>query len=179
MKLSVATNFDDDLIDKIKEYPVYEVYGKMQRDFIGGGRPSNTLKNIETKKFENHVKKTRSENIKFNYLLKNICKSNYNYLLNGACLNNNEQDEKWQNEFKKFLEYLNNLGVNALTVTNPFLFKIIKKYYNCFDVRVSTFACVDSYEKAKFWEQMGADYICVDFVKINRDFETLKYMVKN
>lgn len=26
---------------------------------------------------------------------------------------------------------------------------------------------------------MGADYICVDFVKINRDFKTLKYMVDN
>lgn len=42
MKLSVATNFDDRLIDKLKDYPVYEVYGKLQQDYVGGGRPSNT-----------------------------------------------------------------------------------------------------------------------------------------
>ena len=41
MKLSVATNFDDELIDKLKDYPVYEVYGKLQQDYVGGGRPSN------------------------------------------------------------------------------------------------------------------------------------------
>ena len=36
MKISLATNFDDSLIDKVKDYPIYEVYGKMKNDFIGG-----------------------------------------------------------------------------------------------------------------------------------------------
>ncbi len=167
MKLSVATNFDDRLIDKLKDYPVYEVYGKLQQDYVGGGRPSNTLKKIDRAILERHVKKVRENNIKFNYLL------------NGACLANKEQNEEWQQNMREFLDYLKEIGVNALTVTNPFLLQIIKKYYNCFTVRISTFACIDSFEKAKFWEEMGADYICVDFVKINRDFKTLKYMVDN
>lgn len=167
MKLSVATNFDDNFVEKIKKYPVYEIYGKLQEDCIGGGRPSNELKQIDKERLETHVKKVREANIKFNYLL------------NGACLANKEQSKEWQEEVKKFLNYLKSIGVNALTVTNPFLLQIIKKYYNCFTVRISTFACVDSFEKAKFWEEMGADYICVDFVKINRDFKTLKYMVDN
>lgn len=167
MKLSVATNFDDELIDKLKDYPVYEVYGKLQQDYVGGGRPSNTLKNVDKIILERHVKKVRENNIKFNYLL------------NGACLANKEQNEEWQQNVRKFLDYLKEIGVNALTVTNPFLLQIVKKYYDCFTVRISTFACIDSFEKAKFWEEMGADYICVDFVKINRDFKTLKYMVDN
>lgn len=167
MKLSVATNFDDELIEELKKYPVYEVYGKLQEDNIGGGRPSNTLKSIDKARLEEHVKKVREANIKFNYLL------------NGACLANNEQNTEWQNNLKSFLDYLRDIGVNALTVTNPFVLQLIKKYYNCFTVRVSTFACIDSFEKAKFWEEIGADYICVDFVKINRDFRTLKYMVDN
>lgn len=167
MKLSVATNFDDKLIEKLKEYPVYEVYGKLQEDFIGGGRPSNTLQSIDKLRLEEHVKKVRNANIKFNYLL------------NGACLANNEQDSEWQENLINFLDYLKNIGVNALTVTNPFILQLVKKYYTCFSVRISTFACVDNYEKAKFWEEMGADYICVDFVKINRDFKCLKYMVEN
>lgn len=167
MKFSVATNFDDELIEKIKKYPVYEVYGKLQEDFVGGGRPSNTLISIDKEKLEKHVKKAREANIKFNYLL------------NGACLGNKEQSEEWQKDIRKFLDYLRDIGVNALTVTSPFLLQIIKKYYTCFTVRISTFACIDNYEKAKFWEELGADYICVDFVKINRDFKTLKYMIKH
>lgn len=167
MKLSVATNFDDKLIDKLKGYPVYEIYGKFQNDCIGGGRPSNTLNNVDKETFENHVKKARKAGIKFNYLL------------NGACISNFEQDKEWQIQLKNFLDYLKDTGVNAITVTNPFILQIIKKYYNCFTVRVSTFACVDCFEKAKFWEEMGADYICVDFVKINRDFKKLRYLVDN
>lgn len=36
MKLSVATNFDNNLIEELKQYPVYEVYGKLQEDIVGG-----------------------------------------------------------------------------------------------------------------------------------------------
>ena len=168
MKISLATNFDDKLIDEIKDYPVYEIYGKLKNDFIGGGRPDNDLMNVQKEKFEKHVRKARKAGIKFNYLL------------NGSCLSNNEQDIIWQKGFKDFLNYLKSVGVNALTVTNPYILQFIKKYFKSdFTVRISTFACIDSFEKAKYWEQMGADYICVDFVKINRDFRTLKYMVKN
>lgn len=168
MKISLATNFDDNLIEEIKEYPVYEIYGRLKNDLIGGGRPDTDLTDIQREIFESHVKKTRDAGIKFNYLL------------NGSCLSNKEQDINWQNDFKKFLNYLKLVGVNAVTVTNPYILQFIKKYFkNDFTVRVSTFACIDSYEKAKYWEQMGADYICVDFVKINRDFKTLKYMVDN
>ena len=137
MKLSVTTNFDDKLIEELKKYPVYEVYGKLQEDYIGGGRPSNTLKSVDKTRLEEHIKKVRDSNIKFNYLL------------NGACLANKEQDVEWQKNVREFLDYLKEIGVNALTVTNPFLLQIIKKYYDCFTVRISTFACIDSYEKAK------------------------------
>lgn len=168
MKISLATNFDNELIDKVKKYPIYEVYGKMKHDYIGGGRPDNTLVSVDKQIFENHVKKVRDSGIKFNYLL------------NGSCLANDEQDEKWQEEFKQFLSYLSDVGVNALTITNPYVLMLVKKYFkNEFTTRISTFACIDSYTKAKYWEDLGADIICVDFVKINRDFKTLKYMVDN
>lgn len=168
MKISLATNFDNKLIDQIKDYPVYEVYGKMKHDYIGGGRPDNTLSNIDKELFESHVKKVREAGIRFNYLL------------NGSCLSNNEQDPVWQSKFKRFLEYLKDIGVNALTITNPYILMFVKKYFKeDFKVRVSTFACIDSYTKAKYWEDLGADYLCVDFVKVNRDFKTLKYMVDN
>lgn len=166
MKISLATNFEDDLIEQIKEYPVYEIYGKLKNDYIGGGRPDNTLDNLDVKRFEEHVKKVREAGIRFNYLL------------NGSCLSNNEQDENWQEKLKDFLTYLKDVGVNSLTITNPYILMFVKKYFkDDFKVRISTFACIDSYSKAKYWEDMGADLLCVDFVKINRDFKTLKYMI--
>lgn len=168
MKISLATNFEDDLIEQIKEYPVYEIYGKLKNDYIGGGRPDNTLDNLDIKRFEEHVKKVRDAGIRFNYLL------------NGSCLSNNEQDENWQEKLKEFLTYLRDVGVNSLTVTNPYILMFVKKYFKDeFKVRISTFACIDSYSKAKYWEDMGADLLCVDFVKINRDFKTLKYMIEH
>lgn len=168
MKISLATNYQDDLIEQIKGYPIYEIYGKLKNDIIGGGRPDDELKDIDTINFENHVKKVRDNGIKFNYLL------------NGSCLSNNEQDKEWQENLKRFLEYLYNIGVNALTITNPYILQLVKKYFaGKFTVRISTFACVDSFDRAKYWEDMGADIICADFVKINRDFKMLKYMANN
>ena len=168
MKISLATNYDDALIDQIKEYPIYEIYGKLKNDFVGGGRPDNTLNDVDKEKFEKHVKKAREAGISFNYLL------------NGSCLSNNEQDNKWQKEFVKFLSYLKSVGVNALTITNPYVLQIVRKHFgNDFYVRISTFACIDCFAKAKYWEEIGADCLCVDFCKINRDFEILKYMVDN
>ena len=109
MKISLATNFDNSLIDQIKGFPVYEIYGKMRNDFIGGGRPDNELAEIEQKTFEEHVKKATTNGIKFNYLL------------NGSCTANKEQSKEWQKQLYDFLKYLNGVGVTSLTVTNPFI----------------------------------------------------------
>lgn len=167
MKISLATNFDDDLIDKIKNYEIYEIYGRMKDDMMSGGRPNNSSVSISKETFERHVKKVRDAGI------------NFNYLFNGACSGNIEQNTVWQQEFVEFLKYLDSVGVNAYTITNPLILKIIKKHFPNAICRVSTFACVDSVEKARYWESMGANIICADFVTINRDFEVLKAMVQS
>jgi hypothetical protein len=40
MKLSVAANYDLDLVSRLATLPVVEVYGKFPADVVGGGRPS-------------------------------------------------------------------------------------------------------------------------------------------
>lgn len=168
IKISLATNFDDELIEKVKDYPIYEMYGKLNVDIIGGGRPTNYLKELDIDRFEKHVKKVRERGI------------NFNYLLNSACLANFNQNEGWKNNVLDFLNYLKSLNVNALTISNPYLVQLVKKHFKDeFIIRVGSFACVDTYDKAKFWDDMGVDIICVDFCKVNRNFEMLKYMVKN
>lgn len=40
VRVSVATNFRPDLIEGIKGYPVWELFGKLPADALGGGRAS-------------------------------------------------------------------------------------------------------------------------------------------
>ena len=165
MKISLATNFDDNLIDEIKNYNVYELYGRMPYDLLSGGRPNNSINKLTKSQFENHVKKTRANGI------------NFNYLFNGACTENQEQDENWKHRFKEYVLYLKDVGVNAFTITNPHILKLIKKIYPDAICRVSTFACVNTLTKMKYWEKLGADIICADFTTINRNFNLLKEIV--
>lgn len=165
MKFSLATNFDDELIERIKEYHVFEIYGRLKYDVLCGGRPNNTQVEIDKERFEQHVKKARENNI------------NFNYLLNGACLSGMETSKEWQNTIYDFLGYLQDKQVNALTITNPLLLMFVKKHYPKFICRISTFAGVNNLKKAKYWEDLGADIICADFCSINRDFESLKTII--
>lgn len=55
MKLSVATNFDHELIPQLAPYPVYEVYGKLAQDALGGGRSSYLIPHISGKRLKEHI----------------------------------------------------------------------------------------------------------------------------
>lgn len=166
MKISLATNYEDDFIEKIKGYEVYEIYGKLKDDCFCGGRPNNNIKDVTREKFERHVALARNAGI------------NFNYLLNGACTANKEQNKQWKDNFIRFILYLKSIGVNAFTITNPFILRLVKNIFPQSICRVSTFACVDSLEKALYWENIGADIICVDFTTVNRNFYILRSMVQ-
>jgi hypothetical protein len=40
LKISVSTNWQNDLIPLVSQEPVDEFYGKFAQDFVGGGRPA-------------------------------------------------------------------------------------------------------------------------------------------
>jgi collagenase-like PrtC family protease len=166
MRLSVATNFEEDLISALKEYPVVELYGKLASDIVGGGRSSYMLSPLSKKKLANHVAFAKKNNIRFNYLL------------NAACLDNIETTRLGQKRIRTLLEWISNIEVGAVTVTNPLLVRMIKKNYPHLKVRISVFAGVDHLQKAKYWEEIGADTICLDSLTVNRDFKTLKLLRK-
>lgn len=138
MKISLATNFDNSLVEQIEKYGVYELYGRLPYDVLSGGRPNNAIKIISKKDFEDHVRKVREKGI------------NFNYLFNGSCTENQEQDEIWKEKFRDYIVYLKGVGVNAFTVTNPIILKLIKKIYPKAICRVSTFACVNTIGKMKY-----------------------------
>lgn len=164
--LSVATNFDNGLLDAISVYPVREVFGKLSSDPIGGGRASFTLPPLSRKQFEHHVAAARAKGIGFNYLL------------NPACMDNREYTRQGQREIEALLEYIESAGVSAVTISLPFLLPVIKKRHPRLKVRVGVYARVDGIAKARFWEDGGADCITLESLSVNRDFELLAALRK-
>jgi len=164
--LSVATNFDNGLLDAISAYPVTEVFGKLASDPVGGGRASFMLPPLSRRRFERHVQVARAKGIGFNYLL------------NPACLDNREYTRQGQREIEAILEYIESAGVSAVTISLPFLLPIIKKRHPRLKVRVGVYARVDGVAKARFWEDGGADCITLESLSVNRDFKLLAALRK-
>ncbi len=166
MKFSVATNFDAKLVRALSAFPVAEMYGKLASDIVGGGRSSYMLAPINRFKFASHVKDVRKQGMGFNYLL------------NASCLDNIETTKDGQKKIRKLLDWVSEIECTAVTATNPLIIRTIKKCYPALRVRVSVFAGVDHIRKAKYWEDLGVDVICLDSLTVNREFETLKSIRK-
>jgi collagenase-like PrtC family protease len=164
--LSVATNFDDGLLEAFSGYPVTEIFGKLPSDAVGGGRASFMLPPLSRRRFERHVENARSKGIGFNYLL------------NPACMDNREFTRQGQREIEALLEYVESAGVSAVTISLPFLLPLIKKRHPGLKVRVGVYARVDGVTKARFWEDGGADCITLESLSVNRDFGLLAALRK-
>lgn len=162
MHLSVGYSFEPGLIEQLAAFPaVREIYGKMHADLFGGGRSSYTFSRITQKDVKATVKQARALNIKFNYLL------------NAASLGGLEQTRSGQKKIRRFIDFLDEAGVDHLTVASPFLLKLIKSSYPRFFVRVGVFAMIDTPLKAQQWEDLGADRLSLSVIACNRDLPRL------
>ena len=137
MRLSVATNFDPALVDALRRYPVVELFGKLREDAVGGGRAPYQLAPVSRKRLAAHVRDARAAGISFNYLL------------NASCLANREITRTGQAEIEDLCDWLCGIGVETVTVSSPFLLRIVKTRYPGLKVRISVFAGVDRVRKAQ------------------------------
>jgi len=166
MKLSIPHNWQNDLIDNLNLTYVEELYGKKETDIIGGGRASNISPPVSKNKLASEIKKAHSQGLKFNYLL------------NSTCLDNQELSHLMQKKIRKHLDWLVEIGVDRITVSLPYLLKLIKKNYPLFEISISTMSFVDTPDKAKYWEDLGASKITLYEVIVNRDLELLQQIRK-
>jgi len=164
IRFSVACNFDPALIDQIAGYPVYEVYGKLTSDFFGGGRPSFYLPNVDRKGLTEYVKHTHDHGIEFNYLL------------NASSMNNVEFTTQGQRQLHKILDWLTEIEVDSITVSNLYFLRTIKKNYPHFAVRISAHRETDNARKVRFWEDNGADCVVISETTVHREFKILRAM---
>ena len=162
MRLSVACNFDEALIDGLAGYPVYEVYGKVSADYAGGGRPSFYLPKVDRPMVERFIGKVHRMGIQFNYLM------------NASCMGNREYTREGQREIRKALDWVAEAGADSITVGQIYLLQMIKKCYPKLKVRISSHRFTDSPRKARFWEEHGADCIVLNEVAFAREFAALR-----
>lgn len=161
VKFSVAANYDSALVPELAAYPVDEVYGKFPADGFSGGRPGYLATPVSGTDLRSYINLLGRYDIAFNYLL------------NGSCFGNREWTSSWQKRVTAFIDKLGGMGVKRLTVSTPFLLKLIKRRFPAFKIRVGIYAQVDTPRRARFWEELGADAITLESFSINRDFRRL------
>jgi collagenase-like PrtC family protease len=162
MRFSVPTNWDDRLIEEIPLDLIGEFYGKLHTDYIGGGRSSYSCPPVSRRTAARHIAKIRSAG------------KHFNYLLNSACLANEEFTSRWQKQFESLTAWLYDNGVDTFTVSVPYLLELLKIRLPRARVCVSAFANINSAHKASFWERLGADEITLSPPEMNRNFKALR-----
>lgn len=173
MKYSIGTNFDPGLIEVIKrndpEKKIKSVFGKLQKDIFGGGRSSYVLPKVSWRQLREHIEECHKANLDFNYLI------------NPQCYGSKEMDGKYNKELDRYVEDLMEIGVDAVTINSPYLTEKLKKKYPKLKITIGLYAYVESLQRVKYWEELGADELTLgdNFI---RDFELLEktlYHVKN
>jgi collagenase-like PrtC family protease len=167
MRLSIATNFHRELVEQCRDYPVTELFGKLQTDTVGGGRAPYQLARVSRRQVADHVKHVRNSGMAFNYLL------------NASCMGNREMTRKGQKEINLLLDWISDIGVTAVTVASPFMLQMVKTRQPHLKVRISVFGGIDRVRKAQMWEELGADCIVLDSILVNRELETLAEIRKS
>ena len=170
MKYSLATNFDDSLIDYVNEYDtekkIKSVYGKLKRDILGGGRSSILLPQLSLSELENYIAHCHKVGLEFNYLF------------NPMCLDNKDVDRKEQNKILSFIDQLVEIGIDAITLNSPYMCRVIRKRYPNIKITIGAYAVIYSIQQVNYWREMGADEVTLHH-KVNRDFKLLESMLNH
>lgn len=171
MEFSVPTNWQEDLLEglaaKKNTSEIKEVYGKLALDAVGGGRLASALAMVSKKAAKEHIRQLHNQGLKFNYLL------------NALCLDNLEFTRWGQRKLRHLLDWLVEIGVDSVTVANPYIAIWIKKNYPDIPLTASAMANINSVNRAKFWQDLGIEKITFPGQAINRDFALIRLLKKS
>lgn len=145
---------------------IYEVFGSLPSSFMGTMLTRASLPQVTPEELKDFVNKIHTMNIKFSYALNALSMGNFEYTNEG------------QREVSEFLEWLDDISVDSVIVSNPFLAMFIKVNFPSFEISISSAASVDSLQKARYWEEMGASSIKLPLA-VNRNFPLIKSLTEN
>jgi len=98
-----------------------------------------------------------------------------NITMNSTCTGGDHLSFEGYKMFSWYFGELNRAGVDGVTVAEPYLVELLRDYP--MQTVVSCLSYVESPQRAKFFDELGADMITVD-TNINRHFDLLEGVVK-
>lgn len=161
MQLSVATNWDENLIPEVANYPIQEFYASLPKTPVGGGRPSRILPNVSKDKVAAHINEAHRRGIRFNYVI------------NSTCLGLRPNDESAMRRVLDHVGWLVELGVDGVTVANPYVLDLVRRHHPKLPIKVSIFSNIDGIAKAMQYVDLGATGIVLSLME-NRNFRFLE-----
>jgi len=174
INFSIATSWDNELLSRLnelnkrhKDRQISKVYGSLRTSIVGSARPAYRLPDVSWRKMIDHIECAHEYGFEFDYVM------------NALDFRGKEKSKQWVDELIEFIAKLDEEAkVNCLTITHPFLIKLVKKEFPRFKINLSLIAGVDTVEQAKEYEDMGVDVIHLNPFTINRDFQRLEQIVK-
>jgi len=164
MKISAFHPYDKLDIDFLEKYDkVSEVFLKGPAGEIGSAR-------------ENAYDPSESE-------LRKLCQKLHdrgfevNVVLNATCFGGEQFRDEWIRKTVDVLTTLASMGVDSLTVADPYLIELINYYALPFKVTVSCLAFVTTPMKARYFDEIGVDRITLP-PDVNRDLDTIRMIRK-
>ncbi len=137
----VATNFDDNLPERVENMEVLELFGSCDDAPIGHGRPRAVTTPVSWSRLEKHVGKCRNGGLGFNLLL------------NPLCLGGLEGSVMLEKRIRRTPVRAVDTGVTAVTVAHPWLVELAAE--TPLQIRVGVFVGFSTIEQARYWQGIG------------------------
>jgi collagenase-like PrtC family protease len=161
-KLCISSQWDNDFLTECAKYGVYEVYGSLRSSAVGSARPAACLPETTLEHAKEHVALAHQLGIKFNYVI------------NVPCMGNMEFGAEGRRAIREYLEFVNSLDVDMVTVAIPYLIEVIKREMPHIKVKTSEIADINSAQRAQYYvNDLGVDALTLE-IEINRDFQVLR-----
>jgi collagenase-like PrtC family protease len=146
----------EDLLNNSND--IYAVYMAGTPDYVGTGRTNLSAPGLE--EIAEQTEYAHEKGVKMEIVL------------NSSCMGGLHLTPQGYNKINWYFEQLNNIGIDSITVAEPYFVEMLAKDFDM-DVVVSVLSFVDSPQKAEFYEELGANTIVIDPV-VNRDFPKLE-----
>jgi collagenase-like PrtC family protease len=163
MELVVPAVMDETFLEDLADVPITHLYGSLPDD--PSLRESGWLPWTDPDALAGYVARAAAGG------------RGFFYALNAGCMANEEFSAEGQRWLVERLGWLVDIGAQGVVLANPYLVAFAKARFPRLQVAVSTAACVDSVDKAQFYEGRGADVLYLPEY-VNRDFRLLRELRK-
>ena len=162
MKLSVAANWDMELLEGLEKIPeVTSIYAKLPFDIVGGGRAGIVVPSVDLDAAKAYIRAAHDRDLSF-------C-----YLINAPCLGNLEKTEEGKRQILSFIEQLIDMKVDSVSIANLAIVALVRRNFPNLAIRGSVLSWPTNLPRLKYQESIGIDPLIIPYSEFNRDFSML------